>query len=166
MPRRTGRRSPRTTTSATTARPSTPSCAGSARPRAARTTPPTAPGSAAGRTCAPAWRRCRYPGRTARLRPGLRGGVLGHHQQAGLVRVRVGAARPGLAARLPRAAVPRRGRGVLLRHCHRPGLPRAVRLEPGTVTTVTIFDIPVKTLDGEDSSLGATAPGAALLVVN
>jgi glutathione peroxidase-family protein len=31
---------------------------------------------------------------------------------------------------------------------------------------VTIFDIPVKTLDGEDSSLGATAPGAALLVVN
>ena len=102
----------------------------------------------------------------ARLRPGLRGGVLGHHQQAGLVRVRVGAAGPGLAARLPGAAVPRRGRGVLLRHCHRPGLPRAVRLEPGTVNTVTIFDIPVKTLDGEDSSLGATAPGAALLVVN
>ena len=31
---------------------------------------------------------------------------------------------------------------------------------------MTIFDIPVKTLDGEDSSLGATAPGAALLVVN
>jgi glutathione peroxidase len=31
---------------------------------------------------------------------------------------------------------------------------------------VTIIDIPVKTLDGEDSSLGATAPGAALLVVN
>ena len=31
---------------------------------------------------------------------------------------------------------------------------------------MTIFDIPVKTLAGEDSSLGATAPGAALLVVN
>jgi Rieske 2Fe-2S family protein len=42
----------RTTTSATTAPPSTPSCAGSARPRAARTTPPTGPGSAAGWTCA------------------------------------------------------------------------------------------------------------------
>lgn len=31
---------------------------------------------------------------------------------------------------------------------------------------MTILDIPVKTLAGEDSSLGATAPGAALLVVN
>ena len=31
---------------------------------------------------------------------------------------------------------------------------------------MTIFDIPVKTLDGEDSSLGTTAPGATLLVVN
>ena len=31
---------------------------------------------------------------------------------------------------------------------------------------MTIFDIPLKTLEGEDSSLGATAPGAALLVVN
>ena len=73
---------------------------------------------------------------------------------------------PGLAARLPRAAVARRGRGVLLRHHHGPGLPGAIRLEPGTVSTVTIFDIPVKTLAGEDSSLGAAAPGAALLVVN
>jgi glutathione peroxidase len=31
---------------------------------------------------------------------------------------------------------------------------------------VTILDIPVKTLSGQDSSLGAAAPGAALLVVN
>ena len=31
---------------------------------------------------------------------------------------------------------------------------------------MTIFDIPVKTLAGEDSSLGAAAPGSALLVVN
>ena len=31
---------------------------------------------------------------------------------------------------------------------------------------MTILDIPVKTLDGEDSSLGATAPGSTLLVVN
>ena len=31
---------------------------------------------------------------------------------------------------------------------------------------MTIFDIPVKTLAGEDSSLGAAAPGATLLVVN
>ena len=31
---------------------------------------------------------------------------------------------------------------------------------------MTILDIPVKTLSGQDSSLGAAAPGAALLVVN
>jgi len=31
---------------------------------------------------------------------------------------------------------------------------------------VTILDIPVKTLAGQDSSLGAVAPGSALLVVN
>jgi glutathione peroxidase len=31
---------------------------------------------------------------------------------------------------------------------------------------VTILDIPVKTLSGQDSALGAAAPGAALLVVN
>ena len=31
---------------------------------------------------------------------------------------------------------------------------------------MTILDIPVKTLAGQDSSLGAVAPGAALLVVN
>jgi glutathione peroxidase len=31
---------------------------------------------------------------------------------------------------------------------------------------VTILDIPVKTLSGQESSLGAAAPGAALLVVN
>ena len=31
---------------------------------------------------------------------------------------------------------------------------------------MTILDIPVKTLAGQDSSLGATAPGSALLVVN
>jgi glutathione peroxidase len=31
---------------------------------------------------------------------------------------------------------------------------------------VTILDIPVKTLAGQDSSLGATAPGSALLIVN
>jgi glutathione peroxidase len=31
---------------------------------------------------------------------------------------------------------------------------------------VSILDTPVKTLAGEDSSLGAAAPGAALLVVN
>jgi glutathione peroxidase len=31
---------------------------------------------------------------------------------------------------------------------------------------VTILDIPVKTLSGQDSSLGAAAPGSALLVVN
>jgi glutathione peroxidase len=31
---------------------------------------------------------------------------------------------------------------------------------------VSILDIPVKTLAGQDSSLGATAPGSALLVVN
>ena len=31
---------------------------------------------------------------------------------------------------------------------------------------MTILDIPVKTLAGQDSSLGSTAPGSALLVVN
>jgi glutathione peroxidase len=31
---------------------------------------------------------------------------------------------------------------------------------------VTILDIPVKTLTGQDSSLGAAAPGSALLIVN
>ena len=31
---------------------------------------------------------------------------------------------------------------------------------------MTILDIPVKTLAGQDSSLGATAPGSALLIVN
>jgi glutathione peroxidase len=31
---------------------------------------------------------------------------------------------------------------------------------------VTIYDIPVKTLAGQDSSLGAAAPGSALLIVN
>jgi glutathione peroxidase len=31
---------------------------------------------------------------------------------------------------------------------------------------VTIYDIPVKTLTGQDSSLGAAAPGSALLIVN
>jgi glutathione peroxidase len=31
---------------------------------------------------------------------------------------------------------------------------------------VTILDIPVKTLAGQDSSLGAAAPGSALLIVN
>jgi len=31
---------------------------------------------------------------------------------------------------------------------------------------VTILDIPVKSLTGQDSSLGAAAPGSALLVVN
>ena len=31
---------------------------------------------------------------------------------------------------------------------------------------MTILDIPVKTLSGQESSLGAAAPGAALLVVN
>jgi glutathione peroxidase len=31
---------------------------------------------------------------------------------------------------------------------------------------VTILDIPVKTLTGQDSSLGSAAPGSALLVVN
>ena len=31
---------------------------------------------------------------------------------------------------------------------------------------MTVLDIPVKTLAGQDSSLGATAPGSALLVVN
>ena len=31
---------------------------------------------------------------------------------------------------------------------------------------MTILDIPVKTLTGQDSSLGAAAPGSALLVVN
>jgi glutathione peroxidase len=39
--------------------------------------------------------------------------------------------------------------------------------EPGSVGQVTILDIPVKTLTGQDSSLGAvTASGRALLVVN
>ena len=40
----------------------------------------------------------------------------------------------------------RRGCGVLVRHHDRPGLPGAVGLEPGTVGSVTILDIPVKTL--------------------
>ena len=31
---------------------------------------------------------------------------------------------------------------------------------------MTIYDIPVKTLTGQDSSLGAAAPGSALLIVN
>jgi glutathione peroxidase len=31
---------------------------------------------------------------------------------------------------------------------------------------VTIFDIPVKTLAGQDSSLGSAAPGSTLLIVN
>jgi glutathione peroxidase len=31
---------------------------------------------------------------------------------------------------------------------------------------VTIYDIPVKTLAGQDSSLGSAAPGSALLIVN
>ncbi|HEX5302705.1 MAG TPA: glutathione peroxidase, partial [Streptosporangiaceae bacterium] len=31
---------------------------------------------------------------------------------------------------------------------------------------MSILDIPVKTLSGQDSSLGSAAPGAALLVVN
>ena len=39
-------------------------------------------------------------------------------------------------------------------------------MEPGSVGRVTILDIPVKTLSGQDSSLGSAAPGAALLVVN
>src|SRR5260370_26477350 len=46
--RRTGRYSPRTTRSVITARRSIPSCAGSPRPAAGRTTTPPAPGSAAG----------------------------------------------------------------------------------------------------------------------
>ena len=31
---------------------------------------------------------------------------------------------------------------------------------------MTVYDIPVKTLAGQDSSLGAAAPGSALLIVN
>jgi Rieske 2Fe-2S family protein len=42
--------------------------------------------------------------RAARLRPGLRGRLLGPDQPAGLGRLRVGAARAGLPSRLPRAA--------------------------------------------------------------
>ena len=50
-------------------------------------------------------------GRAARLRPGLRGRLLGPDQPAGLGRVRVGAARADLAARRARAAGTGRGRG-------------------------------------------------------
>jgi glutathione peroxidase len=42
-------------------------------------------------------------------------------------------------------------------------------VEPGSVDRVTILDIPVKTLAGQDSSLGAVSagsPGKTLLVVN
>jgi nitrite reductase/ring-hydroxylating ferredoxin subunit len=63
-------------------------------------------------------------GGTARVRPEVRGGVLGHHQPARLGCVRVGPARAVLAAGLTGAAGARRGRGVLVRHHHRPGLPR------------------------------------------
>ncbi len=65
--------------------------------------------------------------RAARLRPGLRRRLLGPDQPAGLGRLRVGAARAGLAARLPRAAGTGRGRGVRLRHHRRAGLPRPAR---------------------------------------
>ena len=44
--------------------------------------------------------RARGPG-SARVRPGVRGGLLGHHQPAGLGRLRVRAARPVLAAAPP-----------------------------------------------------------------
>ena len=72
-------------------------------------------------------------GGSAFLRSGLRGGVLGHHQPAGLGRVRVGPARAGLAAGLTGTAGARRGRGALVRQHHRPGLPGPDRLGPGNL---------------------------------
>ena len=63
--------------------------------------------------------------------PALRDRVLGHHQPAGLARVRVGAARPELAARGAGAALAGGGRGLPVRHHGRPRLPGPAGLEPG-----------------------------------
>ena len=58
---------------------------------------------------------------------------------------------------LARAAGAGRGRGVLLRHHDRAGLPRpaGVGCGSGSVVGVTVLDIPVKTLAGQDSSLAS-----------
>ena len=56
-------------------------------------------------------------------RPVVRRGLLGPHQPAGLGRLRVGAARPLLAALPARPAGPERGRGAPVRHDGGPRLP-------------------------------------------
>ena len=74
------------------------------------------------------WVECSWymPDRTraATGRPVVRRGVLGHHQQAGLVGVRVGAAWSVVAALQPRAVQPERGRRAPVRDDDRPGVPR------------------------------------------
>ena len=72
----------------------------------------------------------------ARLRPRLCGRVLGHHQPAGLARVRVGAARPQLATRGAGSALVGGGRRLPVRHHGRARLPGRAGLEPGTARLV------------------------------
>ena len=62
-------------------------------------------------------------GRASGVRPWLRGRLLGPHQPAGLGRVRVGAAGPGVAVRGRRAARAARGRRVLVRDHGRARVP-------------------------------------------
>ena len=78
-------------------------------------------------------------GRAARVRPGLRRRLLGPDQPAGLGRLRVGAARAGLATRLPRTAGTGRGRRVRLRHHDRAGLPRPARHRGARSRRVSAF---------------------------
>ena len=82
------------------------------------------------------WVECSWYFASSERRPGVRGGLLGPDEQAGLRRLRVGAARAGLAA-LPAGAVrPQRGRRAQVGEPGRPRLPGHARPPAGLTRPV------------------------------